>query len=274
MLLFLFRKFGRADPWLAYVLIWGLVPPLFFTLARQVLYTYVLPGLPGLAIATAVVLERWLQSDAAADLLSLLKWHVAAIGCLGVAAAITAAVFPMGHFGLAPVAVLGAAALTVLVIAAVGWLALAAARRQDGAALTAIVGLAMAVAFTAVVFLLGSWKIDEPNSAKTILAEVAKDPAARQRTIAAPLGESTFSASFYVDVLYHGRFDHFSVQVKKEKGKEKEADEETARQLLDRPQEEILLLKRSDWDRLKPRLETRLVLVAETAHWVACQRRP
>ena len=168
---------------------------------------------------------------------------------------------------------LGAAALTVLLIAALGWLAQAIARRQDGAALTATVGLTWAVTFTAGVFLLGSWAVDEPQSAKTILAEVYKAPATRQRTIAAPLGESTFSASLYVDVLYHGRFDHFTVQVKKERGKEKEADEETARQLLDRPRDEILLLKRRDWNRLKPRLEARFALVAETANWVACQQR-
>ena len=74
-------------------------------------------------------------------------------------------------------------------------------------------------------------------------------------------------------MLYDGRFDHFTVQMKNEKGKEKEADEETARQLLDRPQDEILLLKRTDWDRLKPQLEARFVLVAETANWVACQQR-
>ena len=49
----LLRKFAANDPWLAYALIWGLVPPLFFTLARQVVWTYVLPGLPGMAIATA-----------------------------------------------------------------------------------------------------------------------------------------------------------------------------------------------------------------------------
>ena len=96
--------------------------------------TYVLPGLPGLAIATAVVLERWIESDAAADLINAAEmargrdWRLGAWRrqsrppCL-----------PGGRFGLAPVAVLGAAALTVLLIAALGWLAQAIARRQDDA---------------------------------------------------------------------------------------------------------------------------------------------
>ena len=65
----LYRDFRRADPWLAYVLIWGLTPPLFFTLARQVVWTYVLPGFPGLAIAIAIGIERWMQSEKAPDLL-------------------------------------------------------------------------------------------------------------------------------------------------------------------------------------------------------------
>ena len=76
-------------------------------------------------------------------------------------------------------------------------------------------------------------EIDNGYSTKVILAEVYKDPAARQRPVAVPLGESTFSASFYVDLLYQGHFDHFAVQVKRPKGQEAEADAETARQLLD-----------------------------------------
>ena len=47
--------------------------------------------------------------------------------------------------------------------------------------------------------------------------------------------------------------------VKREKGKEQEADEEAARDLLARPAGETLLLKRSDWERLKPRLNDRFV---------------
>ena len=61
--------------------------------------------------------------------------------------------------------------------------------------------------------------------------------------------------------------------VKREKGKEQEADEEAARDLLARPAGEPLLLKRSDWERLKPRLNDRFVPLAQTAHWVACQKK-
>jgi 4-amino-4-deoxy-L-arabinose transferase-like glycosyltransferase len=264
---------AQTDPWLLYVLLWGLVPPLFFTAARQITLTYVLPGLPGLAIATAVGLQGWMQSDDAPELLKLLKWHVAALGYMAVAAAIVAAVFYGGRFGLAPGGVLAVAALSVLGIAALGLLAQAAARRRDAAALLTIVGLSAAVVLAAAMCLFRPW-IDDRFSAKAIVAEVFHtDPAVRERIIAAPIGESTFSASFYVEVVYRGRFDHYAVPVKREKGKETEADDETARDLLARPEGELLLLKRSDWERLESRLGGRFALLAQTPYWVACQRR-
>lgn len=44
--------------WRHYCLLWGLAPCLFFTAAGNILWTYVLPGLPGLALAAAA----WLDS--------------------------------------------------------------------------------------------------------------------------------------------------------------------------------------------------------------------
>ena len=61
------------DRWLLYAVIWGLTPAVFFTLCRQILITYLLPGIPGLALATAVVLVRWIESAKATKLLRGLK---------------------------------------------------------------------------------------------------------------------------------------------------------------------------------------------------------
>ena len=47
----------KGDRWLSFALCWGVFPALFFTLARQVLTTYVFPGMPGLALAAALALE-------------------------------------------------------------------------------------------------------------------------------------------------------------------------------------------------------------------------
>lgn len=48
---------AMADPsWRAYLWLWMLVPPIFFTFAGNILFTYVLPGLPAFALLVA---EAW-----------------------------------------------------------------------------------------------------------------------------------------------------------------------------------------------------------------------
>ena len=51
------RRVRARDHRLIYALCWGLAPAVFFTPARQILATYLLPGLPGLAVAGALVLD-------------------------------------------------------------------------------------------------------------------------------------------------------------------------------------------------------------------------
>jgi hypothetical protein len=43
----------NADDWTAFFLVWALSPMVFFTLAGNILWTYVLPGLPAFALLTA-----------------------------------------------------------------------------------------------------------------------------------------------------------------------------------------------------------------------------
>ncbi len=45
-----------ADPWRAYLVIWAVAPMLFFTLSGNILWTYVLPGIPAFALLVA---EFW-----------------------------------------------------------------------------------------------------------------------------------------------------------------------------------------------------------------------
>jgi 4-amino-4-deoxy-L-arabinose transferase-like glycosyltransferase len=42
-----------ADPWRGYLLLWAVAPMLFFTLSRNILWTYVLPGIPAFALLLA-----------------------------------------------------------------------------------------------------------------------------------------------------------------------------------------------------------------------------
>jgi len=57
--------------WLVYLMCWALIPAVFFTLARNVLVTYVLPAMPSVAILcglylTAVLSRRMIVSGATA----------------------------------------------------------------------------------------------------------------------------------------------------------------------------------------------------------------
>jgi hypothetical protein len=47
------RLLASADGWRLYCLLWMLSPPLFFTMAANPIWTYVLPGLPGCALLLA-----------------------------------------------------------------------------------------------------------------------------------------------------------------------------------------------------------------------------
>ena len=53
---------GEATPdrsWQLYLLAWGLAPLLFFSAARNIIWTYVLPGVPALALLAAQALDRF-----------------------------------------------------------------------------------------------------------------------------------------------------------------------------------------------------------------------
>lgn len=79
LLLRLRPKALRADPWLLFAVLWGISPALIFTIARQWLPAYVLPGLPGLAAATGMLVgsvdrapRRWLIAASVLPLLTLI----------------------------------------------------------------------------------------------------------------------------------------------------------------------------------------------------------
>ena len=230
-LVLLLRKFGENDPWLAYALIWGLVPPLFFTLARQVLWTYVLPGLPGVAIATAVALERWRRSETAEGLLKALEHHFVAIAAVAGTGIVVASVW----FEKSPATM--AAFLAALAVLA--WFAWRAAERRDIAALTTAVGLLTPLAFVSAVWLFGPWLSDR-NSAKAIVAVVHQDLKIRQRPVMAPIGKANYSAGFYAEAIFHGRFLYDSAR-----------GDELLPEILNRHDDPILLLKLGDWRSLK-----------------------
>jgi 4-amino-4-deoxy-L-arabinose transferase-like glycosyltransferase len=241
----------RDDAWLAYALIWGLTPPCFFMLARQVLLTYVLPGFPGLAIAAAVGLDRWMRSDAAPGLLRWLRWHFAAGGLIVAAFFVVAA----KYYGASPF--LAAAAL--LATAAFSWFAWRNTARWGSAAAIVVFGLATAGTLAEVVMLLAP-AIDEQHSAKTILAALYESGVAKDQAIAMPVGE-TYSAIFYTEAVFHGRYQHYPQQWPLPK------------ELFDAAGDTIFLFRRKDWNHLEAKDAGRFIPVTETAHWIACRRK-
>lgn len=243
----------RNDPWFTYVLAWGLTAPLFFTFARQLVFAYLLPALPGLAIAVAVALDRWMESDDAPRLTAWLRWHFVAPAFAAPALAVAVA---RGLLVMDEAAVV--AALVVLtLLAAVGWMARWSVRYGLLAAVVSL-GLVLVTTFGAAAFFVGP-SVDEQQSAKEILARVYQDPTAKTRPVVMPFGEA-HSAIFYAEVVFQGRFEHHK------------GDAELVRQLLDQPGSTTLLFKRSDWQSLPSDLAQRLVPIAESRHWVAGQR--
>ncbi|MFY1871776.1 ArnT family glycosyltransferase [Achromobacter xylosoxidans] len=82
------RRIATAtrDPGLTYLLAWALATPLFFTLSGNILWTYVLPALPPVAVALGIQASQWRRrpaqlllagmalAPAAALVLAVLAW--------------------------------------------------------------------------------------------------------------------------------------------------------------------------------------------------------
>jgi 4-amino-4-deoxy-L-arabinose transferase-like glycosyltransferase len=242
----------RSDPWLTYALVWGLAPAVFFTMARQILVTYLVPGFAGLALATAVGLDRWMASESSGGLSRWLKWHVAAIGLAAVAGGVGAVIDG------APIAL----ALTVpFSTACVLWLARHVLRNGSPERLAGVLGLTTVTALTATLFLVAT-KINDQNSSQAVLAQLYRDPAARQRPLITPMASEN-SAFFYVQAVHGGRFVCA--------GRE---GTHVVRERLGRNGNELFLFERKETVYLKPDLLARLQPVAETVYWIAYEEKP
>jgi hypothetical protein len=75
------------DPWIRFLLVWALVPIVFFTPARNTLISYVLPSMPPLALLTAHLLRRMKWSNYP------IVYPLTATGSAALSAAMVAAAF-------------------------------------------------------------------------------------------------------------------------------------------------------------------------------------
>jgi 4-amino-4-deoxy-L-arabinose transferase-like glycosyltransferase len=242
----------REEPWLAFVLAWAMAAPLFFTPAHQILITYLFPSFPGLAIATAVGLDRWIESGAGAALTRWLRWHIAAVAAAALVGAIVAV--PCGGAVHLAAAVPIAAGLVI----GLGWPVI---RSGHPAALAGVLGLTTTAALAATMFLVGPNLSDE-HSAKVVLGKLYQDPTAKQRPLVSPMN-SDCSPLFYSQAYYGGQFKYPGANGWRVVAK-----------LLDQHGGDIFLFSRWDFKRLKPVVAERLRTVVETPHWVACEEKP
>lgn len=238
----------REEPWLIYALLWGLTPALFFTLARQMLSTYLLPGLPGLAVAAGVGVVRWGESEGAAGLLRLLRWHVVAVAALLGALAVVSAT----QGGLYVVTG-GAVACVAVGVVVVGELSV---RRREVLGAMAVVGFGAAVLYFGAVTTFAA-RIDEQFSAKTVLRQALANPGNRGRPVLMPYGDE-YSAIFYSQAVYGAQMEH-----------QGNGGEPLVRERLSSCGRELFLFKRKQWNRLTEETRSQLAPAAETPRWVA-----
>jgi hypothetical protein len=226
-------------------LIWSLVPPVFFTFARQLLATYLLPGFAGLAVLAGVALAGQRDGGPRSPFSLLLRWQVT--------------VSALAAGGLAVYAGRRGEPALATVAAALGALLLLSALVRSLRGVPGLVGV-QAVGVAALIFLavaVARPALDDRLSAKTILQRAAHDTRLEGRPLVFPLSEE-HSADFYAH-LYLGR--------------ETEHHPDTGKALLTeklRPgSNDVLFVKRDAWQRLDADLRARAEIVAQTPNWVA-----
>ncbi len=238
---------SKRDMWLTYAIVWGVTPAVFFTLCRQILVTYVVPGFAGLALAAAVVLVRWLQSTEKAELLRLLRVSTVCSTFLLLVAFAGELIYPVS-----PVEFVGFLAAASLCFAA-AWFG---HQRGDGMILSSAVGMGIPL-FMTMVLSSGSTLINDAYSTKTIVAQGAGLTKARGLPIVLPMGDEN-SANFYVEACYEGRIVRHT-----------DRGASCVLERVEQSPQEILVFKRKHWRSLNPEVRRGLYPVTETGHWVA-----
>ncbi len=176
-------RLPSGDPWRSYLVLWGLCPALFFTLARSVLPTYLLPGFGGLAILSG----RALWKDLSGGVSNPVCLAVVAIaGAIGPWLALDFAVRFEGVGGEALLCLAVAIAVT-------GVIGVSVARRS----LPALLGtIPLAVAVTFIVGGIAALPMIEARSARAAL-QAARANGAEPETEVELLDGRSGTALFY-----------------------------------------------------------------------------
>lgn len=182
-------KTRLSDERILFCVIWGLVPALFFTMARQILITYMLPALPGLAIVTALVVMR-VNSQRLAGAMKWLPRVVLAAMCGLV-------IYAFFSKGSANAGVIG-----LVLTLSTGYIMVRWSQKGFCSQFDRGVQLAFATAILLVVVVLaGSDKANNKKSTKRILQYVQAHSPERQK-VEGPLSIGIFSATSYSAFFY------------------------------------------------------------------------
>lgn len=68
------ERLTETDGWLLYLVLWGISPMVLFTLASNILWTYVLPGLPAFALLTAEFIKSPARGETVHSSVGKLQW--------------------------------------------------------------------------------------------------------------------------------------------------------------------------------------------------------
>jgi 4-amino-4-deoxy-L-arabinose transferase-like glycosyltransferase len=249
------RKSGTQtsrDAWVLFALIWGLTPVVFFTFCRQILVTYLLPGFPGLALAMAVFLNRWLEAKDTQWLLRGLRWTA-----VGMGVAIGAGLVAEGVMGVAPWAIVG----TMLAFVFFGAIAWHGHTRAVPSVLLAAMGQGTALLMAMAIFASAGY-VEEAYSAKTILASLSRLPQYAACDVVLPFGDE-YSADFYQEAWLGRRLEHNA-----RNGLKLLVD------AVHHRHREVFVLRRREWQDMEPAVRQSLTPIAETDHWIACRGLP
>ncbi|MBX7145650.1 MAG: glycosyltransferase family 39 protein [Oligoflexia bacterium] len=172
-------------PWNAFVFSWALIPPLFFTLARQILPAYLLPAFPGLAILTAVFIS---QNNGLSVSLNQLYWFVAALFVV-----VSVALVPVGAWYNAPMGNL-AISLAIAILVILGYRK-AKKAGLHGDSVLAVSALILVSAFASLL-VVAQFKASRDKSTKYIFEYIEQHPHLTPERVAVLYGHP-FSAYFY-----------------------------------------------------------------------------
>jgi 4-amino-4-deoxy-L-arabinose transferase-like glycosyltransferase len=177
----------QRDPWFLYCLLWGITPAVFFTLARQLAITYLVPGIAGLSIVTASLLYEGSRLETHENIKTLL------IGTLILACWLGAMFIPIGL--LLESSYLFTLCSLLAFLPLVYFTVLAVRAKYDTLRFAALCASATACLY--VVFLIqGTAYSNEIRSTRDILSHIANKFPSTKPTVAIVYG-NPYSAYFY-----------------------------------------------------------------------------